>query len=81
MPSSRISTEIKNQDDFKKINQRKNNNTYSFCKRNKNCLIILGLISGLCSLGTVGTALGVVYGVKSKEKIKIIVSNSKITFK
>jgi hypothetical protein len=43
---------------------------------NKICFIILGLISGLCSLGAVGTALGLVYGLKSKQKSYKTVSNS-----
>ena len=32
------------------------------------CFTILGLILGICSLGAVGTALGIVYGTKSKSK-------------
>ncbi len=45
------------------------------------CLTILGITLGLCSLVAVGTALGIVYGMKSNLKNKKLLLIEKSSFK
>jgi hypothetical protein len=83
LPSQRISTQKINPDDHKKHKRTRKSSiaAKSIYKRKKMCLTILGITLGLCSLVAVGTALGIVYGMKSNLKNKKLLLIEKSSFK